>query len=127
MDAAIYSLMADTVVVLHLVFVLFAVFGGLLILRWRRLLRLHLLAVLWATLLELFGWGCPLTPLENYLRQLAGKAVYGTGFLEHYLLPLLYPGEMTRAMQLGLALLVVTVNVAVYRHLWRHGYLTGPS
>jgi hypothetical protein len=112
----IYRLLADVVVVVHLGFVVFVVLGGLLVVRWRRLAWLHLPAVVWVIALELAGWICPLTPLENRLRRAAGGGGYEGGFVEHYLVPVLYPDVLTRRLQVGLAVLVLSVNVAVY--LW---------
>ncbi|MFQ5508269.1 MAG: DUF2784 domain-containing protein [Leptospirillia bacterium] len=119
---SLYAWMADIVAVLHLGFVLFVVLGGILAFRWRRLPMVHLPAVLWAVLLEVFNWPCPLTPLENILRQLAGEAAYDNVFVAHYLLPLIYPGELTRPIQWGLAAFVLVLNAIVYGCLLRRGW-----
>ena len=114
------SLAAAVVLLLHLLFIAFALFGGLLALRWRWLAWLHLPAVLWAVAVESLQLPCPLTPLENSLRQAAGQAGYGAGFIEHYLLPIIYPAGLTPAIQLWLATLVVLPNLLVYGFLlWR--------
>ena len=107
-------MLADLVVLVHFAFVLFVVFGGLLALRWPRVMYLHLPAAVWGTFIELAGGICPLTPLENSLRRSAGLAGYEGGFVEHYILPVLYPAGLTRGVQLTLAMLVVGVNVAIY-------------
>ena len=115
-----YSLLADLVVGLHLAFVVFVVLGGLLVLRWPRVAWLHLPAVAWGALIEWRGWICPLTPLEVELRRRAGEAGYDEGFLDHYVIPLLYPPGLTRELQLGMAAGVVVLNAAVYGAvLWR--------
>jgi len=115
-----YTLTADAIVVLHLAFVVFVVAGGLLVFRWRRVALLHLPAVVWAALLEFRGWLCPLTPLELKLRASGGQAGYGGGFIEHYILPVLYPAELDKAMQIEIGSLVIAVNIAVYGWLlWR--------
>jgi hypothetical protein len=115
-----YSLFADLVVGLHLVFVLFVVLGGLLALRWPRVAWFHLPAVAWGALIEWRGWICPLTPLEVALRRRAGEAGFAEGFLDHYVIPLLYPPGLTRELQLGMAAGVVVLNAAVYGAvLWR--------
>ena len=114
-----YRLAADAVRLLHLGFIAFAVLGGLLALRWRRAPWLHLPAVAWAAWIESSGGLCPLTPLENRLRVLAGQSGYPGGFIEHYLLPLIYPAGLTREVQLVLAGFVVLVNLAVYAWVWR--------
>jgi hypothetical protein len=109
-----YRLAADLVVALHLAFVLFVVLGGLLALRWPRVAWVHLPVAAYGALIELVGWVCPLTPLENRLREAAGGAGYEGGFVERYLLPVLYPGELTPRFQLVLGLGVILVNLAVY-------------
>ena len=114
-----YRLAADLVVVVHLVFVLFVVFGGLLVLRWPRVAWVHVPVAVYGALIELVGWVCPLTPLENDLRRAADGAGYEGGFIEHYLLPLLYPGSLTPTVQLVLGLLVIVINGAVYTAAWR--------
>jgi hypothetical protein len=116
----LYRWLADLVVVLHFGFVLFVVGGGLLALRWPRLTRVHLPTAVWGVLIEFGGWLCPLTPLENWLRRRSGGAGYAGGFVEHYVLPVLYPSGLTRGVQLALGLIVLVVNVAVYGYLLRH-------
>ncbi|MDN0083684.1 DUF2784 domain-containing protein [Crenobacter sp. SG2305] len=107
-------LAADAVVLIHVGFVLFVMLGGLLVLRWPRLAWLHLPAVAWGALVEFTGWICPLTPLEQSLRAAAGEAVYSGDFVDHYLIPLLYPAGLTRSIQLVLGAVVLLVNGAVY-------------
>lgn len=113
-----FSLAAAAVLLLHLAFVLFVVFGALAVMRWPRLAWLHLPAAAWGFFIELSGRGCPLTALENGLRMRAGLAGYGESFIEHYLLGLIYPGSLTREMQLALAAGVVTVNLLLYGWAW---------
>lgn len=121
METTVYRLLADAVVCLHMGFVLFAVFGGLLALHRPAWLWLHLPAVLWAAFVEFSGWICPLTPLENWLRAKAGVDVYSADFIEHYLIPILYPAHLTRTLQIALGIGVLVVNAAVYgRLLTRH-------
>ncbi|MBI1922506.1 MAG: DUF2784 domain-containing protein [Geobacter sp.] len=115
----IYRILADIVMVIHLAFVLFVVFGGLLVLRWRRLVWFHFPAFVWGVVIELTGWICPLTPLENYLRHRGGEAGYETGFIDHYIVPVLYPEGMTRSDQLILGALILLINIAVYSWLVR--------
>lgn len=109
-----YALAADLLVVLHLFFILFVAVGGLLVLRWTRLAWVHLPAALWGGLIELGGWICPLTPLENSLRRSAGETGYTGGFIEHYVLPLVYPPGLTREIQIGLGIAVLAVNALAY-------------
>ncbi len=113
----IWRLAADAVVLVHLAFILFVLFGGLLVLRWRWLALLHLPAAAWGVAVELLHLYCPLTPLENSLRQAAGQVGYQGGFVEHYLIPLIYPAGLTPQIQLGLGALVLVINLAVYARL----------
>ena len=110
---------ADLVLVLHLAFVAFVALGGVLVLRWPRLAWLHLPAAAWGSLIEFAGWICPLTPLEVALRELSGEAGYPGDFLQHYIVSLLYPGGLTRGLQISLGILVVLINVAMYLAIWR--------
>ena len=107
-------LVADLLVVIHLGFILFVVGGGFLVIKWRWVCFLHLPAALWGALIELQGWLCPLTPLEQRLRLAAGEQGYTGGFIQHYLLPLIYPEALTRDIQIGLGVLVIVVNLAAY-------------
>lgn len=115
----IHRFLADAVLVLHLGFILFVVLGGLVVLRAPRLAWLHLPAVVWGACIEVFGWICPLTPLENRLRALGGEDGYAGGFIEHYLTALIYPAGLTRNLQFLLGMLVVAINLAVYLRLWQ--------
>jgi hypothetical protein len=114
-----YRLLADLVLVAHAAFVVFVVLGGFAVLRWPRLAWAHLPAAIWGAGIEFAGGICPLTPLENHWRRLAGEQSYGSGFVEHYLLAALYPEGLTRGVQIGLGLLVIAVNVAIYACIWR--------
>jgi hypothetical protein len=109
-----YHVLADLVVAVHAVFVAFVVLGGFLAWRWRRLVMLHLPAAAWGALIEFAGWICPLTPLENALRLRAGHAGYTGGFIEHYLLSIMYPDDLTRTVQIVLGAVVVAVNAVAY-------------
>jgi hypothetical protein len=114
-----YLIFADLLVVFHAAFVGFVVLGALLVLRWPRLAWIHLPCALWGALIEFSGWVCPVTPLESRFRQLGGQAGYAGGFIEHYLLPMLYPQGLTRPVQVALGVLVLAINVVIYRRLWR--------
>jgi hypothetical protein len=110
----VYRILADLVVGAHALFVAFVMVGGLLALRWPWGAVLHLPAAVWGALIEFRGWVCPLTPLENSLRAAAGEAGYQGGFIEHYLLPALYPAGLTRGVQLVLGSAVIGVNLVIY-------------
>jgi hypothetical protein len=105
---------ADLVVLLHFLFVLFVVLGGILVLRWPKLAYVHLPVALYGGLIEFVGWVCPLTPLEKRLRESAGLQGYEGGFVEHYILPVMYPAGLTRGVQLALGALVILINLAIY-------------
>jgi len=117
----IYRVLADAIVLAHGAFVLFVVSGGLLVLRWRRVAWVHVPSAAWGFLVEVGGWECPLTPLENWLWARSGASGYASGFVEHYLVPVLYPEGLTPELQLGLGGLVFAVNVLVYWKVIRRG------
>lgn len=106
--------LADVVVVFHLAFVLFVVFGGLLALKWPRVAWAHVPAAAWGVAVELFGWNCPLTPLENELRLRAGRAGYEGDFIGRYVLPVMYPDGLTRETQLVLGAAALILNAGIY-------------
>ena len=110
----LYRCLADAVVLVHLAFVAFVVAGGLIVLRWPRAAWVHIPAALWGVAVEWSGLVCPLTPLEVTFRRWGGEAGYAGGFVEHTVLPLLYPASLTRGIQVVLGLLVVAINAIVY-------------
>ena len=115
----IYRVLADLVLVLHFAFILFAIFDGLLVLRRWRVIWLHLPALVWGATIVGLGAICPLTPLENALRTMAGQQAYAGSFLEHYLLIAIYPPGLTREVQVMLAAGLVILNVIIYFLVWR--------
>jgi hypothetical protein len=114
----LYHWLANLVVVVHLAFVLLVVFGVVLVRRWPRFAWVHLPVASWGMLIEFAGWTCPLTPLENYLRRLAGQSGYAGGFIEHYVTALIYPAGLSRRIQIGLGVAVIVINLAGYWWLW---------
>ncbi len=125
----IYGYLADAVVVFHFAFVAFVMAGALLVLRWRRVMWLHLPAVAWGIYIELSHGICPLTPLENRLRSLGGEAGYQGGFVDHYIMPVLYPEGLTEGMQVALACLIILINFTCYGlmfYLYRKSRRTQP-
>jgi hypothetical protein len=104
--------MIAAVAVLHFAFIVFVAFGGFLVMRWRKVALIHLPAVAWGVLLELFQWTCPLTSVENALRRRA----YSEGFIEHYLFRVIYPTRLTRTLEIAIAAFVILLNAAIY---WR--------
>ena len=114
-----YSLLAALIVVFHVAYILFVLVGGALLLKWPRVAWAHVPAIVWAIYVQAAGAICPLTPLENALRERAGASAYSTGFIEHYIVPLIYPVHLTRDMQIYGAVFVFAVNALIYWSLWR--------
>ncbi|MDZ3991123.1 DUF2784 domain-containing protein [Pseudomonas sp. Teo4] len=122
----LFRLAADTLVLLHLAFILWVLFGGLLVLRWPRALLIHLPALAWGLAVECLHLACPLTAWENRMRSAAGDAGYQGGFVEHYIWPLIYPVGLTEQIQLLLGMLVLLINLAVYGYvIWRARRVSG--
>ncbi|KJZ42554.1 DUF2784 domain-containing protein [Pseudomonas fluorescens] len=115
----LYRIAADGLVLFHLLFILFVLFGGLLVLKWRPLIWWHLPAAAWGVSVEVFHLICPLTEWENLMRDAAGQTGYSGGFIEHYVWPVIYPAGLTPAIQLGLGSVVLAINVLVYFRLIR--------
>lgn len=119
MSSSALRIAADVVVAAHVGFVAFVMLGGFLALRWRWLMWLHVPAAVWGVAIEFGGWICPLTPLENYLRQHGGGTAYRGDFIERYIVPLLYPARLTDRFQMILGSLALAVNVFAYWRLFR--------
>lgn len=115
----LWNFLAFFLVITHLVFVAFALVGGVAVLRWPRLAWIHLPAVAWGAWVQFAHRICPLTPLENWLRVRAGEAAYSSGFIEHYVAPVLYPSRMGSGLQVLLGGLLIAVNVCAYAVVWR--------
>jgi hypothetical protein len=107
-------LAADLILALHLGFILFVIFGGLLLLRHPRVMYLHVPAAVWGAFVEISGRICPLTTWENDLRRSAGESGYAESFIEHYLVPIIYPAGLTRGVQLAIAGVVILTNIVIY-------------
>jgi hypothetical protein len=110
----IAGLSADAIVLLHLGFIVFVALGGLLVLRWPKVTWAHLPAAVWGILIEFTGWVCPLTPLENRLRAAAGSPVYSGGFIDRYIMPIVYPPGLSRSMQVVIGCTVIGFNLLIY-------------
>jgi hypothetical protein len=122
-----YRFLADSLVLVHAAFVLYALLGGLLVLKWRWTMGLHLPAALWAAVIEFADASCPLTAWENALREQARASIYQTGFVEHYILPILYPAALNEDIQIVLGLIVLIVNTGVYSLVIRQSALKSPG
>ncbi len=123
----LYRALADLVVLIHLAFIIFALLGGLLALRWRWVPWAHIPAAAWGVALELFAWLCPLTPLETWLRRTGGAHGYSGGFVEHYIIPVVYPAELTREVQILLGVGVLALNLGIYCAVWRRRRRRAPE
>jgi hypothetical protein len=110
----LYRILANLVVVTHLLFIAFVAVGSMLVRKWRRLLWLHLAVVAWATAIVTVGFTCPLTPLEKHFREQAGHSSYDGGFVDHYLDGVVYPGRFTTVARLLVGVLIVVG----YAHLF---------
>ena len=110
----IYQLIADLVVAIHFAFIVFVLLGGLLLYRWRWVIWLHLPSVIWGVMIVFVGWICPLTPLENMLREAAGAEASQETFIEHYLMPIIYPSGLHRESFIAMAAVVIMINLIVY-------------
>lgn len=95
--------------------------------KWRMFIWLHVPAVVWGALLEFFGWSCPLTVLENQFRRGNGGAAYSSGFIEHYIIPVIYPEELTRDIQIVLGVAVILLNLFIYIRCFKKGASAAPS
>ena len=110
----LYRLLADAILVFHLLFILFALFGGFFML-WRKwAIFIHLPAAAWATFMGFTGWICPLTPLEKQLREASGDMGYDSAFIEHYIIPVIYPAALDMNMHMVLGYIALAINLAVY-------------
>ena len=105
---------ADGVVVIHLAFILFVILGGLALFRWPWMIWIHVPTAVWGALVELLGAPCPLTPLENHLRQAGNAGGYSGGFIDHYIMPIVYPPGLTRGTRVVLGMLILAINFAIY-------------
>lgn len=119
-DASYWAgIAADTVVIVHFLFALFVLFGGALLLWWRKLVWLHMPAVLWGMAIEFAGWICPLTPLENRLRYQAGLEMYEGDFVMRYIMPVLYPQDLTRTFQITIGIIILIINSGFYFYVFK--------
>src|SRR5438105_5502374 len=109
----VFKLAANALALIHLAFILFVVLGGLLLLRWPKLMWIHIPAAVWGALIEFAGWYCPLTSIENHLLRRAGEAGYSGGFVAHYVFRLIYPSGLTRGIEIAIGVFVLAVNVSV--------------
>ena len=119
-----YGILADATVAAHFLFIFFVLLGGFLVLRWPALAWLHLPVLLWGVGIELIGWICPLTYLENHFRALARAEGYGASFVEHYLVPLIYPallfpGGFPRSGFIAIGVFVAVINAVIYWFVWK--------
>jgi len=110
----LYQISADFIVLLHFTFIVFVLGGGILVIKWRWIIWLHIPAVIWGALISFFGWICPLTPIENMLRQAGKGEGYLTGFIEHYLVPVIYPSGLDRRMYIAMGIFVLVFNLPIY-------------
>jgi hypothetical protein len=114
MKRMLYHVLAIATALVHFAFIVFVVVGGILVLKWPRLMWLHLPAAVWGVLIEFAGWWCPLTRWENHFLRKAGQAGYDGGFVAHYLFAIIYPAGLTRGLEVAIGIFVLLVNLGVY-------------
>ena len=114
--------LTDLVVVIHALFIIFVLFGGLVVLKWHQVMWIHIPCVLWGAAIEFFSWVCPLTYLEIYLREIGNANSYDDSFVQHYLLPVIYPSGLTTDIQFLLGVIVITINLIIYFIVWHKKY-----
>jgi hypothetical protein len=119
MHRMLSNLAATAIAIAHLLFILFVLFGGFLVLKWPKVMWVHLPAATWGMLIEFGGWYCPLTRWENHFLRAAGRAGYSGGFVGHYIMPLIYPSGLTRGMEVAIGALVLVINLGVYVRVFR--------
>ena len=112
--------LADLVLIVHTLFIVFVIFGGLIVLKWRKVVWIHIPCALWGALIEFFGWICPLTYLENYFHELGNINYYASSFTQHYLLPIIYPPGLTTGVQILFGSTVIVINLIIYCVVWRY-------
>ena len=112
-------ILATAIALLHLLFIGFVLFGGFLVLKWPRLMWLHVPAAVWGVLIEFAGWWCPLTKWENHFLEQAGRAGYTGGFVGHYIMPVIYPAGLTRGLEIAIGLFVLVLNLGIYVRVFR--------
>jgi len=112
--------LADLVLIVHALFIAFVIFGGFIVLKWHGMIWAHIPCAIWGALIELFGWICPLTYLENYFHEIGNAHSYESSFIQHYILPVIYPPGLTTETQLLLGIFVIVVNLVVYGFVWRY-------
>tara|TARA_B100000029_G_scaffold31119_1_gene29727 strand:+ start:180 stop:542 length:363 start_codon:yes stop_codon:yes gene_type:complete len=110
--------LTDLVVIIHALFIIFVLFGGLIVLKWRQVMWIHIPCALWGAAIEFFGWVCPLTHLEIYLREIGNANSYDDSFIQHYLLPVIYPSGLTPTIQWLLGIIVILTNLIIYSFVW---------
>ena len=114
-----YNLGAQALALAHFAFIVFVLFGGFLVLKWPKLMWVHLPAAIWGVLIEFAGLWCPLTRWENALLRAAGRAGYDGGFVAHYIMPVIYPAGLTRSIEIVIGVIVLVINVAIYMRVFR--------
>ena len=109
-----YEFLATLTLVLHFLFIIFVIFGGLLFFIKKWVILIHLPALIYGIYVEFTQSICPLTYLENFLLQKAKLTTYSTSFIQNYLVPIIYPINLTKDIQINLAIALIILNVVIY-------------
>ena len=112
--------LADLVLVVHMLFIIFVLFGGLIVLKWHKVMWIHIPCALWGAIIEFLGWVCPLTYLEIYFHEIYNANSYENSFIQNYLLPVIYPPGLTTDSQFLLGVIVIVINLIIYFIIWRY-------
>lgn len=112
--------LADIILIVHSLFIVFVIFGGLIVLKWHKIMWVHIPCAIWGALIEFSGWICPLTYLENYFLETGDVNVYETSFIQHYLMPVIYPSNLTADIQILLGTIVIVINFIIYFFVWHY-------
>ena len=109
-----YEIAANLILIVHFIFILFVVFGALLFFVSTKIIFIHVPAVIWGSYIELTNSICPLTYLENWFLKKSNKTTYSEGFIQNYLVPIVYPMNLTKDLQIYLGIALIVVNIIIY-------------
>ena len=113
-----YELAADIILIIHFLFILFVIFGALLLFVEKKIVFIHIPAIIWGSYIELTHSICPLTYLENWLLQKANLTTYSEGFIQYYLVPIVYPTNLTKDIQIYLGISLIVINIVIYAFIF---------
>ena len=113
----VFEIFATLALLLHFSFILFVIFGAILILKFKKIIYVHIPAVTWGVYIELSHSTCPLTHLENFFLKKAGKDQYSVDFIENYIFKIIYPPALNYEIQTYLGVILIFVNLLIYYYI----------